>query len=227
MNNPLLVTMRGPGDFNLGDVSDFEAGIIVLSELNKMQPGITWGELFSMGRINGSGTMGRGFWERQAKRAGGAVMTVARGTGGAVMDVARGAGGVAMDIQRSGGDIVMSAVNAVGDKVGEATRLFTDQKVVEGGAKAYKAFTDGGGIAGFWGGSGVFGKGGGEGATDEEGMSAAGGIWDFITSLGSSAKKKTGANEAGIFGIPSNVLPWAIAGGAVLVVLFARPGHHK
>jgi hypothetical protein len=205
--NPLLVTMRGPDEIKFHELSNFEAGIIMLHKLDQMLPGVTWGQLIYAGRD----TMGRSWLERMASKA-----------GGAVMDAGRGVGGAAMDVARSSGDIIKSAVDATGEKIGEATRLFTDEKVVDGASRAYKAYTDGGGIAGFWGGSSIFGQ--NSGTSDAEGESAAGGIWDFITNLGSSAKKSASANQAGLFGIPSNVLPWAIAGGAVLVILFARPG---
>src|SRR5690606_17306542 len=54
--NPLLVTMRGPGEIEISSLSNFEAGIAALSLVGRAIPGITFGDLVRMsqeGRMSG------------------------------------------------------------------------------------------------------------------------------------------------------------------------------
>lgn len=53
--NPLLVTMRGPGEIDIASLSNFEAGIAALSLIGRAIPGITFGDLV---RMNQDGRMG-------------------------------------------------------------------------------------------------------------------------------------------------------------------------
>lgn len=54
--NPLLVTMRGPGEIDIASLSNFEAGIAALSLVGRALPGLTFGDLARMndGRMSGS-----------------------------------------------------------------------------------------------------------------------------------------------------------------------------
>lgn len=189
MKNPLLVTMRGPdnGELDLTKLSDFEAGYIVLKKLAQAYPGMTWGQLVALSE-RAPVTMS-GWWTDFTE---------------AVSAPVRNVGGLIGDAFREGGSYI-----------GKGVRLFTDKKVVDGADRAYRGFTESGGVTGFWTGSDPFGFGGGEGGE-------AGGFQEwvksFITNLGSGAK----ANQAGAFGLPAGVLPWAIAGGLALVFVFGK-----
>ena len=196
MKIPTLVTMHGQSVLEFTDLSNFEAGVILLAEINKRVPGITWGQL---------------------------AATVKRGTMAgwnpfrAVGNLAKDVGSAVMDVTRSSGDIVGDAFDATGETIGAAVRLFTDKKVIGGMNDAYKGFTDGGGVAGFWGSGSLFG-----GGEEGEEKNAAQGIWDFITNLGAGGKKAAadGASVGGIGAVPGVV--WAIGGGVVLLLALRR-----
>lgn len=204
--NPVVVTMHGPrGSYDIRDMSNFEAGVVVLSRLNELIPGLTWGQLAA--GVDRPEVMAG--WLTDLGKA-------VKGGGSAIMDVGRSVGGTVMDITRSGGSIVGDAFDATGDKIGDAVRLFTDKKVIDSLNSAYKTYTDGGGLAGFYGGNymSMF-----QGQGDDSSLqNAAGGIWEFITNLGAGAKSKTN-QLASVGGLPGGPLPWAIAGGVILVLL--------
>jgi len=56
--NPLLVTMRGPGEIEISSLSNFEAGIAAPSLVGRALPGVTFGDL---GRMSQEGRMS-GVW---------------------------------------------------------------------------------------------------------------------------------------------------------------------
>lgn len=115
--NPLLVTMRGKNDFNLESVSNFEAGLITLAELNRMVPGITWRQMFA-------GV------DKQ-------VMS------GWLTDL----GHIAGKTVRSVGEVVSTTLDYGGSKAGEAVRLVADDKVMNAATTAAAAYATGGGSA--------------------------------------------------------------------------------
>jgi hypothetical protein len=214
--NPILVTMRGPAseDFNVLRMSNFEAGILALSRLNEVMPGLTWGQLAAgiAAPVRMSG------WLTDLTKA---VSAPVKSAGSLVMDVGRGAGGAVMDVSRSAGDLVKNAADATGSKFGDAVRLVTDEKVMASANSAYKTYTDGGGVAGFFGYNSIFGKGGG-GGTGGESDGAAGGIWDFIVNLGSQVKAKVAGTQAASAsgGMPPWAVPAAVGGVVVLYLVF-------
>lgn len=200
-----LITMSGPVMVDVAELSNFEAGVLALAELNRAVPGITWGQLAAgvdRGAMNG--------WLTDIGKS--VSRTVSKG-GSAVMDVGRGAG-----------DLVKNAFDATGSKMGDAVRLLTDEKVIDGATKGYTAYTDSGGVAGFWGGSSFFGDSGSSSGESGGAMqSAASGVWDFITNLGAGVKKQASTNQAASFGggLPGGPFPW-IVGGVFAFYLVAR-----
>lgn len=234
MNDPMLVTMRGPEDIDLRDLSNFEVGYLVLSALEKEMPGMTWMDLADLAgrspeRMGTSWFRKIGHAVADASRSGtSAVMDVARGGTSAVMDVGRGVGGAVAGATRTGNSFIGDAFDAVGDKLGDAVRLMATGKVMDSATEAYRAFSDGGGVAGFWGTGSLkdmFNS--GEGG-DGESQNAAGGIWDFIVNLGAKAKGAVGGtNSAGVGGSAwSGPTPWIIAGGGVVLLWLLRRGRH-
>lgn len=213
MKNPLLVTMNAPPGNStptLGDyleLDDFQAGVVALRMLANEYPGLKWNQLPAIGaeaRMRNPASMGGWLTDlkKGASKIGSAVVAPVTYAKDAVGDV----------------------FSSVGSNVADAARLFTSDDVVGGVNNAFKGFSDGGGVAGFWGGSDLFGGGGG---SDSSGGGDSGGgfFMNLISGIGSMFKTKVaaGANEAGMFG-GGSVLPWAIAGSAVLLVFFARPG---
>ncbi len=185
--NPLLVTMRGPGDIDIPSLSNFEAGIAFLTLIAKMNPGITFGQL---AEVMDSPERMAGWWTDLKKSVG--------------------------DVKDGIGDVLKDTASAIGGGAGDAVRLVTDESVLNGASRAATAYATGGGSEGVR--SALGGAGGGSGPVDQ--------FINFVSSLGSSFKS-VAPNQAGIAGLPANVWPWAIAGGAVLVVLFARPGARR
>lgn len=220
MNDPLIVTMAGPNDLDLRRLSNMEAGLVILSQVTRAHPGITWGQLANLaGRPE---LMGGWLTDLSHK-----VASVSRGATSSVADVGRGAGGVVMDVTRSGNSLIGDAFDATGDKIADAVRVFTSKKVIDGLNSSYSSFSQSGGITGAIGG-GLFnsGAGGGDAAgADGQQSGSMGGIWDFIVNLGAGAKAKlsaASASDAG--GIPGGPLPWVLAGGVVLVLMLRRRG---
>lgn len=111
-------------------------------------------------------------------------------------------------VTRSAGSVIKDAIGVTGDVAGSAIRLVTDQKVLSGVTQIAGAVaTDGGSVA-------------------AQGIS--GDLMDFVKNLGGSFKSMIssggdapGQNQASMFG-SAKMLPWVLAGGAVLFVLFAR-----
>ena len=211
--DPLIVTMAGPNDLDLRRLSNMEAGLVLLSKVTRAYPGITWGQLADMaGRPE---LMGGWLTDLGHK-----VASATRGGTSAVMDVGRGAGGTVMDVTRSGNSLIGDAFDATGDKIADAVRVFTDKKVIDGLNSSYESFSKSGGITGAVGG-GLFNF-GSDDATGEDGQSksAMGGIWDFIVNLGAGAKSKLNAGSApNVGGLPGGPLPWALAGGVILILV--------
>lgn len=189
MNNPLLVTMRGPaGEIEIPSMSNFEAGIAFLTLLNRLSPGITFGQLASVldspsGRMAGWNPLG---------------------------DIYHAVGAVKDGI----GDVLKDTASAIGGSAGDAVRLVTDEKVIDGAARLGTAYASNGGSEGV-----RSALGGGGSVVDQ--------LIGFVSNLGSSFKSNTPTMQADVGGLPGGVLPWAIAGGAVLVILFARPGARR
>ncbi len=116
--NPSLITMAGPssGPINVRNVSNLEAGLAFLGLVNKLYPGITWGELHAMGM--GRETMGRSFWDK--------------------------VGGALGDVKDTVSDVVSKTVKVAGDSAGAAVRLVTDEKVIDGASRIGAAYASGG-----------------------------------------------------------------------------------
>lgn len=199
--NPLLVTMRGPSDIQIEDLSNFEAGIAFLVMLDQLAPGITFGDLPKLA----AGETLSGFNIFRA------TSNLVKGVGSGVADaagtVAKGIGTVKDGV----GDVLRDTFTTVGKGAGDAIRLVTDEKVVDGASRIGTAYATSGGSEGV---RNLFG-----------GSDTGESILQFISNLGSSFKGASSApvSEASMFGGTKN-LPWVIAGGAVLVLLFARPG---
>lgn len=120
MNNPVLVTMRGPsGALDVRALSNFEAGVAALSLIGRIVPGLTFGQMAAM--VDRPETMGD-LWSF-TKRA---VSTVSDGIG----------------------DVLKSTASYVGDSVGSAVRLVTDEKVIDGASRLGQAYATGGGSEG-------------------------------------------------------------------------------
>jgi len=214
MNNPVLVTMAGPKAVDIRSLSNFEAGVAMLGLIHRVFPGITFGQLpalASQGSAYRSGAMA-GWWTDLKKGAGNAISPTKTYNG-----IADKLG----DVKDGIGDILKDSTDATGGAFGDFIRLISDKEVIDGANSSYESFTGSGGIWGAVGGSGfsdfMGGESGGEGGGEESGMNS---FMSWISHLGSSAKDQ--ANKAGVGGIPGGVLPWAIAGGAVLFFVFGK-----
>ncbi len=113
-----LITMAGPanGGIDVRNLSNMEAGLAFLGLVNKIYPGITWGELHAMGM--GQEVMGRSFWDR--------------------------VGGVLSDVKSTVSDVVSKTTSTIGDAAGSALRLVTDEKVIDGASRIGEAYATGG-----------------------------------------------------------------------------------
>lgn len=131
-----------------------------------------------------------------------------------VTDLVDDVGSAIMKPIRGATSVVMDGFRTVGHAGMEFMR---DQKVQDNIKMAYQGFAESGGVAGFFGGSNFFGGGGGGGGNSEDG---GGDFMDwlngFLSQVGGSAK----AQHAGMFSGGS--LPWLVAGGAVLVLIFGK-----
>lgn len=206
--NPLLVTMHGPQQTSLQDLSNFEAGLVVLSAINHQLPGVTWDELLT-GNVRSVGMSG---WEKGQTLAGPFDL---------ITDIGHGFAQVGRTI----GGMVSDAVGMVGGNLGNSVRLLTDPQVMDAAAKAAAAYMTGGGSTALDASLGnESGSAGGSGS-----ISIGQQIMDFISGLGSSAKNAlgSGADKASIFGIPDKYLPWAAGGAIFLALVFGRKKGRK
>lgn len=225
MKNPLLVTMSGPSE-RVGKPSveeylaldDRELGFVVLSMVDAKYPGITFGELWAKPK-------------RVTERMGGPFDFVSDAWDGAVevvqdighggMEIVRGAGHVVGEVTRTGGHILAEGGRYLGHAGGEVLRAVTSERVQNFLNSTYSCYTASGG----WTAAVTGSDGGGEACAPTAGED------QFLSQLGADFKAWLsgggGLNKAGLFGIPGNVLPWAIAASAVLVVMFAKPGASK
>lgn len=199
--NPLLVTMRGSSDIRIEDLSNLEAGIAFLVMLDQLAPGITFGDLQRLA----AGETLSGF--NLFRAVGNVVKSAGSGIADAAGVVGKGIGNVKDGV----GDILKDTFTTAGKGAGEAVRLVTDEKVIDGASRIGTAYATSGGSEGV---RNLFG-----------GSDKGDGILQFLSNLGSSFKGSPSApiSEASVFGSSKN-LPWIVAGGAVLVLLFARPG---
>jgi hypothetical protein len=118
MKNPLLITMAGPGDIDLSEVSNFEAGIATLVLINKLYPGIKWGDLPVLAALR-SGEPMKGW----------------------LTDISRSVGNIKDGI----GDVLKDTFTTVGGGLGDATRLVTSAPVMDAATRAGAAYATGGG----------------------------------------------------------------------------------
>lgn len=114
--NPLLVTMRGPGEIRIDELSNFEAGIAFLTLVNDLNPGVTFGEL---GRALDDPETMAGLWSKLKKAA--------------------------SSVKNGVGDVLKSTADYVGGVAGSAVRLVTDEKVIDGASRLGTAYATGGG----------------------------------------------------------------------------------
>jgi len=121
---------------------------------------------------------------------------------------------VAGDVKDGVGDVFKGVGDWVGDKGGEVVRLGTDEKVIDGASRLGTAYATGGGSEGA------------RGFLEQLGLSSdsSGSIMDFISGLGDSFKGGSGdgVNKSSILGMDAKVFPWAVAGVAVLVLVFGK-----
>jgi hypothetical protein len=178
MNDPVLVTMAGPGrkPLDIGQMSNFEAGIATLAMIDAVYPGIRWKELPGLAVGVRPETMGWNPFRSIYKAAG---------------EIKDGIGGTLKD-----------AFDYIGGAGGDAVRLVTDEKVIDGATRLGTAYASGGLIGG---------EGGGPLDT----------VMKFISGLGASAKQAFPSNQAGMFG-GGNALPWVLGGGVVIALLVGR-----
>jgi len=118
MKNPLLITMAGPGDIDLSNVSNFEAGIATLALINKLYPGVKWGDLPTL-----------------------AAMAPGNSMRGWLTDIGKTIG----NIKDGVGDVLKDTFTTVGGGLGDATRLVTSAPVMEAASRAGAAYATGGG----------------------------------------------------------------------------------
>lgn len=174
--NPILVSMHGPSDLNIKALSNFEAGIAFLTLVNRLSPGITFGQMMG---VDSSGRLS-GWWTD---------------LGNAVGNVKDGVG-----------DVIKDTASFIGGSTGDAVRLVTSEKVIDGASRIGQAYATSGGSEGV--------KqllGGGDGASQ---------FVDFISTLGDQFKSAStnlgGQNQAST--LPGGPLPWLIGGVAVIVL---------
>ena len=179
MKQPLLITMQGPrGLPDISQMSNFEAGIATLVLLDKVYPGIRFRDL--PGLVERPESMA-GWWTDLKK----ATSSVKDGIG----------------------DVLKSTYTTVAGGVGDAVRLVTDEKVIDGASRLGTAYATGGGSEGL------------------RAISSQGGPLDslisFVSNLGQQAKTAN-VQTASVGGVNASILPWAIGGGLLLVLLAGR-----
>lgn len=218
-NSPLLVTMSGPGgllraaqpsDAEYLALDDFNAGLVALSMIEARYPGISFLELVQKPRRARRERM-EGFGDWISDRwddAEDAVSSVAH---------------AALNAGRAAGHTVGEIARGVGHAGGEVMRSVMTDKVKNFLNSTYSCYTASGG----WTGAVTGNQGDTSGDACRE---TPEGSEDWIAKIGQEFKDLIGGgglNEAGIFGIPGKLVPWAIAASAVLVVMFAKPGAEK
>lgn len=181
-NDPLLVTMAGPrGLPDISHMSNFEAGIATLVLLDKVYPGIRWRDLPALAEGRGPEAMA-GWWTDLKK----ATSSVKDGIG----------------------DVLKSTYTTVGGAVGDAVRLVTDEKVIDGASRLGTAYATGGGSEGL---RSIANQGG---PLDS--------LLEFVSGLGERAKVAN-VQTAGMGpGVNASMLPWLLGGGLLLVLLVGR-----
>jgi hypothetical protein len=199
--NPVMVTLRGPGQIDLRDLSDFEAGIAFLALLNQLAPGIKFGELAAL-MVDGRMAAGFNLFRAVGNLVGDAGSGVVNIAEGAASGIYHGAG----QIKDGAGGVLKDTFAASGKAAGDTVRLLTDEKVVDGIGRIGAAYASNGGSEGV---RNLF-----------KGSDVGESVLTFFSALGSSFK-----------GMPSNVapssspnwVPWAIGGAAIFAtVLLVR-----
>lgn len=140
MNDPLLVTMRGPNDLDVKSLSNFEAGIAFLTLVNQLSPGITFGQLAAA--IDGDDSERMAGWSEIK--------------------------GAATSVKNGIGNVLKDTVNYIGGKAGDAVRLITDEEVIDGASRIGSAYATNGGSEGVRGLLESLGGGKGEGSNTEK-----------------------------------------------------------
>lgn len=183
MNAPALVTMAGPNSLpDISRMSNFEAGIATLVLLAKAYPGIRFGDIPSLMAPERMS----GWWT----------------------DLKHAAG----DIKDGVGDVLKDTFSNSANAAGDAVRLVTDEKVIDGVSRIGTAYATDGGSEGV---RSLLGGGGSGSPVDA--------LMDFISNLGSSAKSaNVQAASVGNMNVPGGLLPWLLGGGAVLVLLMRK-----
>lgn len=118
--NPIVVTMSGPEEIYVPALSNFEAGIAFLTVMNKLAPGITFGELAAA--IDGTPGRMAGWWT----------------------DLKHAAG----DIKDGVGDVLVDTGKYLAGAAGDSVRLVTDEKVIDGASRLGTAYATSGGSEG-------------------------------------------------------------------------------
>ena len=117
--DPVLVTMNGPRGLQVSNLSNFEAGIAFLTLVDRLSPGITFGELVRSMEVS---EYMAGWWTDLKK----ATSSVKDGIG----------------------DVLKSTMETVGSAAGSSVRLVTDEKVIDGASRLGTAWATGGGSEG-------------------------------------------------------------------------------
>jgi len=162
--------MSGPGDVAIDKMSNFEAGLAFLGVLNQLYPGIRFNQLRELAA------------GREVETMGGFSLNP--------MDAFRSIKKVVGDIKDGAGDILKDTFDAVADKGGDAVRLATDEKVVNGATQLYSNYLTGG-------------------LNPDE-------LMNFVTNLGAQTKAKAAAASGAL---PGGILPWALGAGGLVLVL--------
>lgn len=184
------ITMQGPEKISIPMLSNFEAGILALHAANHYSPGITFGQLANAVDL-----------ARLEQMSG--LTSFFKSVGNSVVSTVG-------NLKDGLGDVLKDTGTYIGDKAGDAVRLVTDQKVIDGAASIGAAYATSGGSAGVK--ALLDGKGGD--------TKSSNGVIDFISSLGAAlkgqaAKAENAVNQSGM----ENYMPWLV-GGAAFVALF-------
>lgn len=115
------------------------------------------------------------------------------------------------DVKDGVGDVLKSTGDYVGSAFGSTVRLATDEKVIDGASRIGTAYATNGGSEGV---RQLFGGSGESGSPFDAVMS-------FISGLGEKAKSAN-IQAAGVGGMSPAILPWALGGGLLLVLLMGR-----
>lgn len=193
--NPLLVTLRGPGQIDLSSLSNFEAGVVFLSLVDQLAPGIKFGELPALAA---SGRMaGFNLFRAVGNLVGDTASGVVSVGKGAAKGIYEGAGALKDGV----GDVFKSTFTTAADASGDTVRLLTDEKVLDGISRIGSAYAS---------------QGGSEGVRKLFSGDSGQKVLDFFSALGDSFKSEGGAVATSS---SSSWLPWALGGGAVLLTV--------